>query len=272
MKTVLNIFLLIFPFSVFANIAEMDSLGAVSGAVLTTDGQPAAHVTVLIKNSSKGTITDGEGKFGFKNIKKGNYILSVSLSGYSPTEINVEVKQNETAYLKIQLKVTYAELKEVTVQANTGSKYVETKTSEGLRVNLPLNEIPQNIAVVTHQLLADQGLLSMNESIRNVSGITKTYGGLNDYSLNIRGTDASYNVFRNSMVGYWWNQQEDAAMIEKIEFLKGPAGFMTSSAQPGGFVNMVTKQPTEERIANINAGFGSYNLVAPHRRFWRLAQ
>ena len=51
--------------------------------------------------------------------------------------------------------------------------------------------------------------------------------------MNIRGTDASYNVFRNSIDGYWWNQQEDAAMIEKIEFIKGPAGFMTSSAAAG---------------------------------------
>ena len=163
MKTVLNIFLLIIPFSVLANRNEMDSLGAIIGTVLTTDGQPAAYVTVLIKNSSKGTITDGDGKFGFKNIKTGNYILSVSLSGYSPTEINVEVKQNETIPLKIQLQLTFAELKEVTVKANTGSKYVETKTSEGLRLNLPLNEIPQNIAVVTHQLLADQGSLSITE-------------------------------------------------------------------------------------------------------------
>ena len=162
MKTVLNIFLLIFPFSVFANGNETDSLGAISGTVLTTDGQPAAYVTVLIKNTTKGTITDADGKFDFKKVKTGHYILSVSLSGYSSTEINVEVKQNETAYLKIQLQVTYAELKEVTVKANTGSKYVETKTSEGLRVNLLLNEIPQNIAVVTQLLIADQGLLSMS--------------------------------------------------------------------------------------------------------------
>ena len=41
MKTVLNIFLLIFPFFVFANKAEMDSLGAVSGIVLTMEGQPS---------------------------------------------------------------------------------------------------------------------------------------------------------------------------------------------------------------------------------------
>ena len=50
-------------------------------------------------------------------------------------------------------------------------------------------------------------------------------------------------------------------MMEKIEFIKGPAGFMVSLAEPGGIVNNVTKQPTKERIANVNAGYGSYNLM-----------
>jgi len=261
MKAIICLFIWSFPFSVSAAGNEADSLGTISGTVFTSDGQPAAYVTVLIKNTTKGTIADADGKFYFKKIKTGNYILSVSLSGYTPTEIAVEVKHNEIVFLKIQLQITYKELINVIVKANAGVKYIETKTSDGLRVNLPLNEIPQNIIVTTRQLLADQGLVSMSEAIRNVSGIQRTYGGLNDYSLNIRGTDATWNVFRNGLGAYWWNQQEDAAMIEKIEFIKGPAGFFVSVAQPGGFVNMVTKQPTKERIANINAGFGSYNLM-----------
>jgi iron complex outermembrane receptor protein len=86
---------------------------------------------VLIKNTTKGTITDADGKFYFKKLKAGNYILFVSLSGYAPTEVSVEVKYNETASLKIQLQVTYKELINVSVKATTGSKYIETKTSEG---------------------------------------------------------------------------------------------------------------------------------------------
>jgi iron complex outermembrane receptor protein len=251
MKAVLNLFLLISPLFALAerNENNSDSLGAISGTVFTADGQSAAHVTVLIKNTTKGTITDAGGKFDFKKIKTGNCILSVSLSGYSPTEINVEVKANETVFLKIPLHVSYAELMEVIVKANVDSKYAETKTSEGLRLNLPLNEIPQNIAVIPHQLLADQGLISMSEAIRTVSGIQKNYGGLNDYTLNIRGTEGPHNVFRNGLGGYWWNQQEDVDMLEKIEFIKGPAGFIVSNHQPGGFVNNVTKQPVKEKIA-----------------------
>ena len=261
MKALLIFLVSVIPFSVFANKHETDSSGTISGKVITVDGQAASYVTILIKNTSKGTITDREGNFEFRKIKPGNYLLTTSLLGYSSTETFIEVKQNEPTHVKIQLQVTYATLLEVIVKSNARSKYVETTVSEGLKVNLPLAEIPQNIIVTTHALLADQGLLSMTEAIRNVSGIQKDQGGLNDYSLNIRGTDATFNVSRNGLSGYWWNQQEDADMIEKIEFIKGPASFMMSNAEPGGFVNVVTKQPTNERIANINAAFGNYNML-----------
>src|SRR6187200_2757388 len=164
MRVLLHLFLLNLPAFALAGRNETDSLGAISGSVFTSDGQPAAYVTVLIKNTTKGTITDADGKFYFKKLKTGNYILSVSLSGYTPTEIAVEVKQNEIVSLKIQLQVTYKELINVSVKATAGLKYIETKTSEGLRLNLPLNEIPQNIIVTPNQLLADQGSLTMAEA------------------------------------------------------------------------------------------------------------
>ena len=93
-------------------------------------------------------------------------------------------------------------------EASKQSKYVETKISEGLRLNLPLVEIPQNIHITSHQLLSDEGLISMTEALRTVSGIQKYYGGLNDYQLIIRGTVGQFNVLRNGVAGFWWNQQE----------------------------------------------------------------
>ena len=249
--------LIIFPVFLFGQSSE---LGNLKGKITTADEQPAGYVSVQIKNSTIGTITDEKGNFEIRKIKPGQYILHISLLGYSDQEIEVTVKQNETINLKIQLKQTYAELKNIILEASKQSKYVETKISEGLRLNLPLVEVPQNIQITSHQLLSDQGLISMTEALRTVSGIQKYYGGLNDYQLIIRGTVGQFNVLRNGVAGFWWNQQEDAEMLEKIEFIKGPAGFMISMNEPGGIVNIVTKQPVKEKVANINAGFGSYNL------------
>lgn len=257
MKPLIGILFLI-PLFVFANRNETDSLGAISGTVFTSDGQPCAYVTVSIKNTSIGTTTDVTGTFEFKKINTGNYSLSVSLSGYNTIEIPVEIKLNETTTLKIQLQLTYKELLKVIVKADQGSKYVEIKLSSSLRLDYPLIETPQNIHTTSRQLLSDQGLISMSEAIRTVSGIQKDYGGLNDISLNIRGFEATWNVLRNGLGGYWWNQQEDIAMIEKIEFIKGPAGFIVNDLHPGGIVNIVTKQPIREHIATINVTAGSY--------------
>jgi iron complex outermembrane receptor protein len=217
---------------------------------------------LLIKNTGQETITDDNGNFEFQKLKPATYIIHVSLLGYNDSDITVQVKANETVFLNIRLHQTYAELKQVIVNANAFSKYTETKVSEGLRLTSPLNEIPKNIAVVTQDALKDEGLMTMSEAIRNVSGVEKVSGGeLNDYNLIIRGTNATWNVFRNGVGGYSWNQQEDVAMLEKIELIKGPAGFMVSIAYPSGIVNNVTKQPTKERISNIDVGVGSFNLM-----------
>src|SRR5580698_6324873 len=89
------------------------NLGAISGSISTADGQAAPYVSVLIKNAGQGTITDEKGNFEIKKVKPGIYILNVSLSGYIDSAINIEIKQNETFFLKIQLRETYAALKTI---------------------------------------------------------------------------------------------------------------------------------------------------------------
>ena len=37
---------------------------------------------------------------------------------------------------------------------------------------------------------------------------------------------------------------EDMSMVERIEFVKGPAGFMLANGDPSGFYNVVTKKPS----------------------------
>jgi iron complex outermembrane recepter protein len=260
MKQLLFLHLLTIPLFVYAQQGRTAS-GTIKGIVLTSDGQPAQYVSITIRNTNEGATTDETGNFELKKIRVATHILDISLLGYFDTSVTVEVLQSETASLRIQLKRSYAELRAVIVAARTRG-YVETKSSESLRMNLPLNEIPQNIAVTMHQLLSDQGAVSMTEALRTVSGVQKTGGALNDYSLMMRGTDVGWwALYRNGIGYYWWNQQEDVAMIEKIEFVKGPADFMVGASNGAGVTNIVTKQPIKERVASINAGYGSFNLM-----------
>ncbi len=179
--------------------------------------------------------------------------------GFESKEISIDVKPGEENLVNAQLEHNYAELQKVIVESRS-PKYVETNPSSSLRLNMPLNEIPQNITVTKRELLTDQGLVTMSEAIRTVSGIQKNQGDLNDFTLNIRGVENFFNIYRNGMGHYVWNQQEDIAMIEKIEFIKGPAGFIVSDLPPGGVVNIITKQPQRDPVASVNTEYGSFNL------------
>lgn len=243
------------------NVVAQDKTGNVAGYIYTSDNKPASHVTVSVRSLKRNVITDDNGFFSFSQLKTGHYMLHVSLVGHSALVKEVEVKENEDTRVEIQLRTSEHELTEVIVSGNKRS-YIAEKPSASLRLNAPLIEIPQNITVATKQTLIDMGMLSKGEIFRLSSGITRSYGGYLDMTVQIRGTNATFGTYRNGIGGpIWWNAQEDAAMIERMEFVKGPAGFMLANAEPGGLINTVTKQPTHQRIAEVGFGIGSWNLM-----------
>lgn len=238
-----------------------DNYGTIKGIVTTSDNKPAVAVTVRLKELSKTTITNDSGEFVFKSLPLGIYHVEVLSVGYASLAKEVAVKEGGTMNILFQITESAAQLAEVVVSTNRKS-YIAAKSSTSLRLNAELIEIPQNITVATKQTLTDMGLLTKSEIFRISSAITKSYGSELDLTFQIRGMDATYGTYRNGVGGpIWWNAQEDAAMIERMEFVKGPAGFMLSNAEPGGLVNVVTKQPSHQRIAEVGFGVGSWNLM-----------
>ena len=235
--------------------------GTLTGRVRTPDGKPAEQISVALLGTRFGTATDAQGHYRLLNVPTGSYTLVASGLGYAPTRVAVRVQHGETtAVPDLALTAAATDLDEVTVAAEK-PRYVVEKPSESLRLNAPLLEVPQNISVATTQTFRDFGIVGTAEMSRLTSGIVRRYGGANDFAFNIRGTDATNNVFRNGVGGYWWNQQSDAFMLERVEFVKGPAGFMIGNAEPGGLLNEVTKQADGRRVREAEVGYGSWNLL-----------
>lgn len=234
----------------------------IKGYITTAAGKPAEYVTVSLKGTLKGAVSDSNGAYVIEKVKAGSYTLQASFVGFFTKLQTVNVIAGQDLEVNFVLAENSQQLQEVLVTGQKAEKYVAENTSESLRLNAKLIEVPQNITVTTRQTITDMGMLNKNDVIRTVSGITKTYGDDLDASLLIRGTNATYSTYRNGVGGpIWWNAQEDAAMIERVEFVKGPAGFMPANAEPGGLVNTVTKQPTHERINEISLGMGSFNMM-----------
>lgn len=137
--------------------------------------------------------------------------------------------------------------------------YSTNHVSSSLRITTPLRKLPQNIQIITAQVLADQQVTVMgNDVIHSVSGATHLEHWSMYTRINMRGGRAS--EFRNGMdvSSSWGPLSVDMGLVDRIEFVKGPAGFMLSNGEPGAIMNVVTKKPSGSRTHEISMMMGSY--------------
>ena len=234
--------------------------GVVQGKVTTVDNKPAEGVTVLLKNLNRNAVADNNGVFKIKNVQPGMQTIVVSLVGYKDAEQDIDVQNGKTSNIEIKLALSDKQLNEVVVVANKSS-FKTNRTSNSLRLQTPILEIPQNIQVITGKQINDQQIFDMLEGVtRNVSGASRVEHWDNYARITMRGSNVG--AFRNGMnVSTTWGPlTEDMSMVERIEFVKGPAGFMLANGDPGGFYNVVTKKPSGRTKGEASVSLGSFDL------------
>jgi len=235
--------------------------GSIKGRVTTADGRIASNVSVKLKSTMIGAITDEDGTYFLRKVPVGNYILVVSAVGLYPKEKQITVTGKATVIVDFSLNENQSQLADVQISTNK-KKFKVDKVSPSLRLQSPLIEVPQNIKVVTRELIADQMAFDIVDGVtRNVSGTVRT-GHWDAQYANISTRGTTIPAFRNgmNMKMPWGPLTEDAATIERIEFVKGPSGFMMANGEPGGIYNIVTKKPTGENRSSVSLSGGGYNL------------
>lgn len=244
----------------FLSTISFGQTGILTGIIVAPDGKPAEHISVSLQGTSFNTQTNKNGSFILKS-DTGNYRLGVYSAGIKSQVLPVAVKENDTTKIpKIILEKNKQQLQEVVISAQRGS-YQTNKTSNSLRLTEPLQEIPQNIQVITSAALSDQQVLTLGDGvIRNVAGATKLEHWDSYTRINMRGARASEFLNGMNVTSNWGPLSPDMSIVDRIEFVKGPAGFMISNGDPSGIFNVVTKKPDGETKGDASLLFGSYNL------------
>ena len=185
----------IFFLFLLISVSAFAQNGRISGQILSSDGQPAEQVSVGIKGSARGAVSDNQGKFTIERVKPGSYTLLVSFVGLATQEKDVEVAAGETVSVAFTLSESANELQEVIVKS--GTTYKSDQFSSSMKLLTPILETPQNVQVVTSKVLADQQVISMSDGlIRNVSGAVRLeHRG--DMYANISMRGSQIQAFRN---------------------------------------------------------------------------
>jgi catecholate siderophore receptor len=156
------------------------------------------------------------------------------------------------------VKESVATLPLIKVTANKTDGYVIAKTSTATKTNTLLRDVPQSVSVVTQDIIKDQAIQSMAETVRYVPGMGISQGEGNRDALVFRGNRSTGDFFVNGIrddVQYY----RDLYNIERVEVLKGPNGMIFGRGGSGGVINRVAKEAGWSPIQEITAQAGSFN-------------
>jgi iron complex outermembrane receptor protein len=146
-------------------------------------------------------------------------------------------------------------------------KYRVPNTSTATGTDTPIIETPFSIQVVPQEIIRDQQITRLDETVRNVSGVTyqgdtSSRSGAN---FNIRGFQ-NVPILRDGLRQYGNTNVQptsEVANLERVEVLKGPASILYGAIEPGGLINTVSKQPMSQPFYETELQVGSRGFVRP---------
>ncbi|MCL1472552.1 TonB-dependent siderophore receptor [Argonema antarcticum] len=149
--------------------------------------------------------------------------------------------------------------------------YVTPNATTGTRIDTPLRDVPQSVQVVPPQVIRDQQVVRVDEAVRNVSGVT--FGGNSEgrgVEFSLRGFD-EVPILRDGFRVYGLGENflgipegfTETANLERVEVLKGPASILYGEVQPGGVINLVSKQPLPTPLYEGQFQVGNRGFIRP---------
>lgn len=142
--------------------------------------------------------------------------------------------------------------------------YRASRSATGTRTDVELMDTPVSVQVVSRELLDDQQALSMNDALKNVSGVYVMQGpdGNTMDAFNIRGFQLdAYGATYLDGVKDFSRAPKETAGLERVEVLKGPAAIMYGRIEPGGMINRVSKKPQLGQFTRLQQQVGTDNLL-----------
>jgi iron complex outermembrane receptor protein len=141
-----------------------------------------------------------------------------------------------------------------------------THTETGALGDRPVRDTPFAISVIGREDIEKRQVVSLGEAfLTDPSVVTQVSAYASGWSSPIRnrGIDLSYDSYRvNGLQVSSWGTEWPLEVMEQVELLKGPGGFMYGFGQPGGIINYVTKKPTDAPTFSAQLGWREQGIVS----------
>ena len=239
----------------FGQQAKSTINSTLSGQVLDEKTkQPIPGVSLYIKGTTHGVITDAEGHFYFQTGQKFPYSLVVSFVGYQKQEYIAEGTP-VVIYLKEEAK----ELEEIVVTSRRRKEAVQ--------------DVPIPITVIGGAKVAETGSFNVNRLKEFIPSVQLYSSNPRNTSLSIRGLGTTFGLTNDGIdpgVGFYVDgvyyarpaaTTMDFVDIEQVEVLRGPQGTLFGKNTSAGNFNVTTKKASFTPGANFELSYGNYGYI-----------
>lgn len=192
--------------------------------------------------------------------KRKLFLIMTSFISLPIQVFSVDTKSNDKVVLEAIIVENNSSINE------NEYSYYKTKSTSATKTDTPLKETAQSVQIVNREVIDDVNAVTLKDTLSYVSGISQqnNFGGMWD-NFSIRGfaghENTGMSLLKNGFSdnrGY--NAPRDTANIESIEFLKGPSAALYGNSEPGGTININTKQPKFKPEYSVETSVGSYDF------------
>lgn len=239
------LFFLLSPIIFFAQ----NNRSEISGTIISETGETVAFANVTLDRDNKYAVSDVDGRFRIQNVRRGDYVITISSLGFETITQNISV--NNDLVLDFTMRENVENLEDVTI---TGQKTTTAISQKAIAISsLDIKQV------------ADQSL-GAEEVLKTSTGIVvRQSGGLgSDLNINLNGlTGQAVRIYYDGIPlqvygnGLQLNNIPVDA-LERVDVYKGVMPVDIGTDALGGGINLVPIEPTENSL-RASYSVGSFN-------------
>ena len=240
---------------------KQGAFAEIRGQITDNNGNPISEATISVKGLKRAVRTKANGYFTLSELPSGETTILVHAIGYAAQQRTLKLTNKSYQGVDFVMQERSDALPTVDVMGRREQSYKNSISFVGTKTATALKDVPQSIGYVTKELVLDQGAITVNDVVKNISGISQ-YSAYNDFS--IRGFRSLGNLNSGNLLNGMRGltplfRQSSLANLERVEVIKGPASALFGNAAPGGVVNRVTKKPLDVARRSVTLTAGSFN-------------
>src|SRR5574343_402187 len=142
--------------------------------------------------------------------------------------------------------------------ANLVKGYQAKTNNTAVKTDTKLIDLPQSLTIITQDLIKDQNMQSIADTVRYVPGVGTAQGEGNRDNPIFRGSSSNADMYVDGIrddVQYF----RDLYNIERVDVLKGPNAMVFGRGGSGGLINRATKMADWSNTHEMNVQFGSFD-------------